>query len=59
MKKVKHKKTGNEYFIVCENAICTTNRFSGEKLVIYTKNDKNEKIFVRDSKEFWEKFEEI
>lgn len=50
-----HKKTGNKYFVTGE-AINATNANDGQVMIIYTNADG--KTFVREKKEFLEKFEE-
>ena len=51
---VVHKKTGNIYYVVDYVTNCT-NKNDGEEMVLY----KNQigYIFVRESEEFWEKFD--
>ena len=51
----RNKKTGNVYEVI-GNAINATNTNDGQIMVMY-KNDSGE-IFVREKKEFYEKFEQ-
>lgn len=51
--KARHIKTGNIYEVIGE-AINATNANDGEIVVIYKKDTK---IFVREKKEFYEKFQ--
>ena len=63
----KNKKTGKIYIVMHIEAINTTNKNDGEIMilyqeVIYEKIDdiiNNLKIFAREKKEFYEKFEQI
>ena len=52
----RHKKTGNIYTIV-DTAINCTNSQDGQVMVIYKNN--NDQIFVREIREFNDKFEKI
>jgi vacuolar-type H+-ATPase subunit E/Vma4 len=52
---VKHIKTGNLYKVLNDDIINSTNAQDGQKMVLYS-NEKN-MMFVRELKEFWEKFE--
>lgn len=52
----RHKKTGNIYTII-DTAINCTNFQDGQVMVIYKNN--NNQIFVREIKEFNDKFERI
>lgn len=49
-----HKKTGHKYWIVNDSAIDCTNVRDGVRCVVYTNG---QDIFVRETSEFWEKFE--
>lgn len=49
-----HKKTGNEYQVIANEAIDCTNERDGTPVVIYYRDGK---FFVRDKTEFIEKFE--
>ena len=52
---VKHKKTGNFYWIIAEDVIeCTNGR---EELLYVVYENFDGKLFCREKKEFWEKFE--
>lgn len=51
-----HKKSGNTYMLVFDNIINATNENEGQTMVLYTNG---EKLFVREIKEFYEKFEEV
>ena len=53
---VTHKKTGNKYIIVDDNARDATNERDGLWTVVY--KDESGRHFVRDYNEFWLKFEE-
>mgnify|MGYP006355265965 CR=1 FL=1 len=53
---VTHKKTGNKYIIVDDNARDATNEREGQWTVVY--KDESGRHFVRDYNEFWLKFEE-
>ena len=48
-----HNKTGNKYQVLTTVAIDCTNCRDGTPVVVYTDG---KKIFVRESKEFFEKF---
>lgn len=50
----KHKKTGNKYQIVHAQVIECTNGREDIDYVVYTNGDK---IFCREAKEFYQKFE--
>ena len=50
-----HKKTGNIYTVIADNAIDCTNERDGTQVVVYC-NPKG-MWFVREAKEFWQKFE--
>lgn len=50
-----HKKTGNVYYVLAENVIDATNSRVGNRVVLYGRDNK---LFVRDAEEFYEKFEE-
>lgn len=49
-----HKKTGRTYTVLQENIINATNGFETQEMVAYTNGDLT---FVREQKEFWQKFE--
>ena len=49
----KHNKTGNFYEILSEVKNCTNGENDGQVMVLYKKD---ELFFVRDKKEFFEKF---
>lgn len=51
---VVNKKTGRTYTILQENVINATNGFETQEMVAYTNGDLT---FVREQKEFWQKFE--
>lgn len=55
-KKVLHKKTGNIYYVIGEPRINCTNG-NEEQIMIQYAMPSMAKIFVREQKEFWEKFE--
>ena len=52
----KNKKTGNTY-IRLANGIDATNSRNGLAVMVYCPEDNGNSIFVRDEKEFYEKFE--
>lgn len=51
---VRHKKTGNIYWVVATDIIECTNGRENKLYVLY-ENDMG-KLFCREKKEFWEKF---
>lgn len=51
-----HKKTGNIYHVLSQGVIDATNLRDGNGVVLYGKDGQ---LFVRDSEEFHEKFEEL
>jgi hypothetical protein len=51
---VTHKKTGRTYKVLQENIVNATNGFETQEMVLYTNGDLT---FVREQKEFWQKFE--
>ena len=51
-----HKKTGNVYEVVCNNVVNATNGFEGQLMTMYMRR---KKIYVREEKEFNDKFENI
>ena len=53
----KNKKT-NGWYITLGEAICTTNAYDGYELIIYADYHTG-KLFARDKKEFFEKFERL
>ena len=56
----KHKKTGNIYAVLYDKAIECTNGREDINYTVYTNvNDMNGKIFVRETNEFYQKFERI
>lgn len=55
--KVRHRKTGNIYYIK-GYVINTTNDCEDKSMVLYYHPEHNTD-FVREEKEFWEKFEEV
>lgn len=60
--RVKHKKTGNFYRIYdgAFKTINCTNEQDGQTMICYWSEDpKVNYTFVREEKEFWEKFERI
>jgi len=56
--KFRHKKSGNIYRLLAYG-VCKTDAYDGAPLVIYCPDDDGNTIYVRDEKEFFEKFEEI
>ena len=52
----KHKKTGNIYTVIYDEAIECTNGREDIDYTVYTNGDK---IFVRQTNEFYQKFEKI
>ena len=52
-----NKKTKGWYVTLGE-AICTTNAYDGTEMLIYA-DYHTRKLFVRDKKEFYEKFERL
>lgn len=54
--KVRHKKTGNIYYILGEPCVNCTNGYEEQKMIQYAMPSLLKK-FVREEKEFWEKFE--
>jgi len=59
----KHKKTGNIYVVLYDEAIECTNGREDIGYTVYTSindvKDMNGKIFVRQTNEFYQKFERI
>lgn len=53
MKPVIHKKTGSRYIYI-QTAIDCTNERDGTMVVIYMNN--KGQVFVREQREFWQKF---
>lgn len=51
-----HKKTGNVYEVVCSGIVNATNGFEGQLMTMYMRR---KKIFVREEKEFYDKFENL
>jgi hypothetical protein len=58
MQLFKNKKTGGKYRYLAIGVDCTNLR-DGTPVVIYCPDDKENTIFVREEKEFHEKFEQI
>lgn len=54
--KVVHKKTGNIYNVIFDEAIECTNGREDKAYVVYQRDGMT---FVREAAEFWEKFEPI
>jgi len=57
-----HKKSGRQYSIIFSGVINATNAQDGQEMVVYmgkTKDEKSVRVFVREEKEFEEKFERI
>lgn len=56
---VKHKKTGALYKVYHVECINATNAQDGQEMVLYCKvlDDNKPKWFVREKKEFYDKFE--
>lgn len=50
----RNKKTGKIYWIVAKGVINATNNNDGQIMIMY---EDDEHIFVREEKEFYEKFE--
>ena len=59
----KNKKTGNLYVIIYDKAIECTNGREDIDYTVYTSinevKDMNDKIFVRQTNEFYQKFERV
>ena len=55
-KKFKHNKTGNIYEVLREDVINCTNANSEQIMVLYQNPNIEDKIFVREKAEFYEKF---
>ena len=53
----KNKKNGKLYRILYYSVINATNAQDGQKMVVY--ENMEGQIFVREQKEFYEKFEEV
>lgn len=53
---VEHLKTGNIYTVIYDDAIECTNGREERKYVVYTRDNK---IFVREAKEFYQKFKKL
>lgn len=53
--KYKNNKTGDIYSLWDEAIDCTNSR-DGTKVIIYYKEDDDSIVFVREAKEFYEKF---
>lgn len=58
MRLFKHKKTGNIYVYLCVGIDATNDR-NGLPVVIYHPQDKENTVYVREEKEFFEKFEPV
>jgi hypothetical protein len=59
LRRVRHKKTGNIYYIL-GTAINCTNKDDGQDMVVYTsETNENSLLFVREATEFNEKFETL
>jgi hypothetical protein len=56
--KVKHLKTGNHYYILNNNVINATNENDGKKMILYY-SYQTDQHYVREEKEFFEKFEVV
>jgi len=57
-----HKKSGRKYSLIFEDVINATNVQDGQLMMLYmgkTKDEKSVKIFVREKKEFFEKFKKL
>jgi hypothetical protein len=52
--RVVHKKTGNIYTVIADNAVDCTNERDGTQVVYCNVEGM---WFVREAKEFWQKFE--
>jgi hypothetical protein len=52
-----HKKTGDIYVVIETDVINATNGREHERMIIYRKKGNTLKTFVRESKEFFEKFD--
>lgn len=59
MRQFKHIKTNNIYEMVREDVINCTNANDDQIMVLYRNPDYKDLIFVREKKEFYEKFKEI
>lgn len=57
LKVFKNKKTGNYYRVITEDGKDVTNERDGLKVVIYQNHHYLDKFYVREAKEFYEKFE--
>ena len=56
----KHKKTGNLYVVLYAKAVeCTNGREDIDYTVYTSLDDVNGKIFVRQTNEFYQKFERV
>lgn len=57
MKLFSHLASGKSYLLIIEGIVNATNSAKGEKVVIY--QNKEGEVFVREQKEFYQKFEEV
>jgi hypothetical protein len=58
----KHKKSGRIYEVISNQVINATNSQDGQEMILYSgdkKDGSGKGIFVREAKEFYEKFEKI
>lgn len=58
MIRYKNKKTGKFYAMLAAGVDCTNSR-DGLMVVVYSPEDDQHMIFVRERNEFYEKFEEV
>jgi len=56
--KFRDKETGDIYRYLA-HGICKTDAYGGAPLVIYCPDDNENTIYVRDEKEFFDKFKEV
>ncbi len=58
-KKFKHLKTGNIYEMLRDDIINCTNANSEQIMVLYKSDLYQDKLFIREKNEFYEKFKEL
>jgi hypothetical protein len=59
LSKYMNKKSGNIYIVVSDDAICKTDKFDGDELVVYIREgiENQNEVYVKSKSEFMNKFE--